>query len=204
MRMLSGHQGPAQLVLMAGLQGSRKTTIAHALEARGFLRFSPDERVFEAHGHYGRDFPRGEYRVREQPILEEVAAEVQRALTLGRDVVVDHGFWTAVERQEWRRLGEEAGAAVTLVYLPGTHEERWERIKERNQQTYDDPNAMYFTEEDLRRHAARFQPPGIDEPHITFRGDLDPVLRALEPGPRPVARGTGKSESPDPVIKGQD
>ncbi|MET8566094.1 ATP-binding protein [Streptomyces flaveolus] len=196
MRTLAGRPGPARLVLMAGLQGSRKTTIARALESRGFLRFSPDERVFEVHGHYGRDFPRGEYRVREQPILVEVATEVRKALSSGRDVVVDHGFWTAVERQEWRHLGEEAGAAVTLIYLPGTHEERWERIKERNQQTYDDPNSMFFSEEDLRRHAARFQPPGTEEPHITFTGDLDPVLRALEPCPRPAPRDTSNPSPP--------
>nr|WP_011265224.1 ATP-binding protein [Streptomyces sp. F11]AAX51329.1 unknown [Streptomyces sp. F11] len=180
MRTLSGRPGPARLVLMAGLQGSRKTTIARALESLGFLRFSPDERVFETHGHYGRDFPRGEYRIREQPILEEIAAEVRSALDSGRDVVVDHGFWTAAERKLWRAIGEEAGAAVTLVHLPGTHEERWERIKERNQQTYDNPNAMWFSEDDLRRHAARFEPPGPDEPHVTYTGDLDPVLRALD------------------------
>ncbi|MFJ2568241.1 AAA family ATPase [Streptomyces sp. NPDC087568] len=180
MRTLSGRPGPARLVLMAGLQGSRKTTIARALESRGFLRFSPDERVFEVHGHYGRDFPRGEYRVREQPILEEIAAEVQSALGSGRDVVVDHGFWTADERKLWRAIGEEVGAAVTLVHLPGTHEERWERIKERNQQTYADPNAMWFSEDDLRRHAARFEPPRPDEPHVTYTGDLEPVLRALQ------------------------
>lgn len=180
MRTLAGRSGPARLVLMAGLQGSRKTKVARALEARGFLRFSPDERVWQTHGHYGRDFPRGEYRVREQPILEEIAAEVREALDSGRDVVVDHGFWTAAEREKWRRIGEEVDAAVTLVHLPGTHQERWERIKERNQQTYDDPNAMWFSEADLLRHAARFEPPGASEPHITYTGDLDPILRALE------------------------
>ncbi|MCX4682634.1 ATP-binding protein [Streptomyces sp. NBC_01433] len=180
MRTLAGRSGPARLVLMAGLQGSRKTKVARALEAQGFLRFSPDERVWETYGHYGRDFPRGEYRVREQPILEEIAVEVREALDSGRDVVVDHGFWTASEREKWRRIGEEIGAAVTLVHLPGTHQERWDRIKERNQETYDNPNAMWFSEADLLRHAARFEAPGVDEPHVTYTGDLDPVLRALE------------------------
>ncbi|MFC7987251.1 AAA family ATPase [Streptomyces sp. NPDC057336] len=180
MRTLAGRSGPARLVLMAGLQGSRKTKVARALESRGFLRFSPDERVWQTHGHYGRDFPRGEYRVREQPILEQIATEVHEALKSGRDVVVDHGFWTAAEREKWRQIGEDIGAAVTLVHLPGSHQERWERIKERNQQTYDDPNAMWFSEADLLRHAARFEPPGADEPHVTYTGDLDPVLRALE------------------------
>ncbi|MGW7268263.1 AAA family ATPase [Streptomyces sp. NPDC054842] len=183
MRTLAGRGPITQLILMAGLPGSGKTQLARHLEAHGFLRVSPDEQVWRTHGHYGRDFPRGQYRIRERPILEQLEAEVRDALASGRDVVMDHGFWTANERKEWRRIGEEAGAAVTLVYLPATHDELWERIRERNQQTYDDPNAMYFSEDDLRRHGSRFESPGEDEPHLTYTGDLDPLIRVvLSPG----------------------
>ncbi|MFJ3831766.1 hypothetical protein ACIPWI_27900 [Streptomyces sp. NPDC090046] len=75
MQTLAGRTGPARLVLMAGLPGSGKTALAHELELRGFLRLCPDERVWRTHGHYGRDFPRGEYKVRGRPILEGIAAE---------------------------------------------------------------------------------------------------------------------------------
>jgi len=176
---LPGRSGAARLVLMAGLPGSGKTKLARQLEARGFLRFCPDERVWRVHGHYGRDFPRGQYKVRERPILDQIAVELYELLAAGHDAVMDHGFWTAKERDEWRRIGEQAGAAVTLIYLSAPHEVLWERIKERNQQTYDDPNAMYFSEDDLRRHASRFEAPGPDEPHIVYTGDLAPVIRAL-------------------------
>jgi predicted kinase len=176
MRTLAGRPGPARLILMAGLPGSGKTTVARELEAQGFLRACPDERVFEQHGHYGRDFPRGSYKIRERPILTEVAAEVRTALAAGRDVVLDHGLWTRDERQEWREVGEDAGAAVTLVYLPASHDELWERIKERNASTFDDPNAMYFSQEDLLRHGARFEPPTTDEPHVIYAGSLIPVI----------------------------
>ncbi|AVZ78010.1 ATP/GTP-binding protein (plasmid) [Streptomyces lunaelactis] len=176
MRALTGRSGPPRLIVMVGLPGSGKTTLARELEAHGFLRLSPDEQVWREHGHYGRDFPRGQYKIRERPILGNVATDLRTALAAGRDVVMDHGFWTAEERQEWRQIGEEAGAAVTLVYLPATHEELWERIKERNQQTFDDPNAMYFSEDDLRRHGDRFEPPGADEPHVIYAGSLVPVL----------------------------
>ncbi|MFD4481544.1 AAA family ATPase [Streptomyces sp. NPDC058471] len=176
MRTLAGRTGPARLILMAGLPGSGKTTVARELESQGFLRLCPDERVFEQHGHYGRDFPRGAYKIRERPILTEVAAELRTALAAGRDVVLDHGLWTRDERQEWREVGEDAGAAVTLVYLPASHDELWERIKERNASTFDDPNAMYFSQEDLLRHGARFEPPADDEAHVIYAGSLIPVI----------------------------
>lgn len=80
MRTLAGRSGPAKLVLMAGLPGSGKTTLARDLETRGFLRLCPEERVWRVHGHYGRDFPRGECRVRERPVLDGIAAEARSAL----------------------------------------------------------------------------------------------------------------------------
>lgn len=184
MRTLAGRPGPTRLILLAGLPGSGKTTIARELEARGFLRICPDERVFEQHGHYGRDFPRGSYKIRERPILAEVAAELRAALAAGRDVVLDHGLWTLDERQEWRQVGKDTGAVVTLVYLPASHDELWERIKERNASTFDDPNAMFFSEDDLRRHAGRFVAPGPDEQHVVCHGQLATVLSALQEGPQ--------------------
>lgn len=185
MRTLTGQSGPAKLVLMAGLPGSGKTTLARELERRGFLRLCPDERVWQEHGHYGRDFPRGEYRVRERPILAQIAIELRAALASGRDVVMDHGFWTVDERKEWRELGERAGADVVLLYLPGEHDALWQRIKERNEETFDDPNAMYFSEDDLRRHARRFVAPGPDEPHLVYDGDMVTALTPLVDGDTP-------------------
>ncbi|MFD6915238.1 AAA family ATPase [Streptomyces virginiae] len=179
MRTLAGRSGPVRMLLMAGLPGSGKTTLARSLEAQGFLRLCPDEQVWRVHGHYGRDFPRGEYRVREQPILNEIAAELRVALAAGRDVVIDHGFWTVDEREEWRQIGEQAGAVVTLLYLPADLDVLWDRVKERNQQTFDDPNAMWFSENDLQRHSNRFEAPAADEEHLIYDGHPTTVISAL-------------------------
>ncbi|MFI0596586.1 AAA family ATPase [Streptomyces griseus] len=178
---LSGRPGTApRAILMAGLQGSGKTTLARALEEAGFRRLCPDEEMFRRYGHYGRDFPRGEFLVREAPVLKDIALEVQQLLAAGHDVVVDHGFWTREERALWAATVMEAGGKPALIYLPAPHEVRWSRIRERNAKSLIDANSISFSEEDLLRHANRFEAPTADEPHLVYAGDPSAMVAALD------------------------
>lgn len=167
-------------VLMAGMPGAGKTTLARTLVDAGYHRLCPDEEMFRRYGHYGRDFPRGEFRVREAPVLKDVSADLHRHLMTGHDTVVDHGFWTPEERAEWQATALDAGGMPVLVYLPLSHEERWARIKERNEMALVDANSIEFSEEDLKRFAGRFIPPGRDEPHILYEGHPNCALSAIE------------------------
>ncbi|MGW3491331.1 AAA family ATPase [Streptomyces sp. NPDC001054] len=170
-------------LLMTGLQGAGKTTLARALEKLGFQRLCPDEEMFRRYGHYGRDFPRGEFRIREEPVLKDIALKLQELLAEGHDVVVDHGFWTPSERRKWTATVVEAGGEPVLVYLPASHKVRWERIRQRNDQSLVDPNSIEFSEEDLLRHARRFESPADDEPHITYNGRVGDLVAALQRNP---------------------
>lgn len=53
-------QGPC-VVLMTGMPGAGKTTLALALARAGFKRLCPDEEMFRRYGRYGVDFPRGSF-----------------------------------------------------------------------------------------------------------------------------------------------
>ncbi|MFF9052471.1 AAA family ATPase [Streptomyces erythrochromogenes] len=171
---------PPICVLMVGLPGSGKTTLSRALTDRGFVRLCPDEEMFRRHGVYGVDFPRGVFPTLERPVLEDVAVELREHLKAGRDVVVDHGFWTPAERAKWRAIATDAGAASLLVYLAVDHDELWDRISRRNEFHANDPNAIYFSESDLQRYRARFFPPQDDEQHVRYDGDPVTVIGAMQ------------------------
>jgi predicted kinase len=177
--MAGGEKRGPVCVLMVGLPGSGKTTLARVLADHGFLRLCPDEEMWRRHGVYGVDFPRGTFPTLERPILEEISGELSEQLRAGHDVVVDHGFWTPEERDRWRSVATEAGATVLLVYLEVSHEELWARVSKRNAEHEADPNAIFFSESDLLRYRGRFVPPEPGEPHLLYNGNPDCVLKGL-------------------------
>ncbi|MFD4775472.1 AAA family ATPase, partial [Streptomyces sp. NPDC058427] len=90
-------------VLLAGITGSGKTTVARALAGHGYMRLSVDEEVHRLHGRYGVDYPEDTYFERERPVVEAIRQRFVKELEAGNDVVLDHGLWRRAERDAWQR-----------------------------------------------------------------------------------------------------
>jgi predicted kinase len=102
----------AVMVLIVGLPGAGKTTMARRLEEeRAGIRLTPDEWMEPLFG-VGDD--NGRRWVLESKLLWGVAA---RALSLGVDVILDYGCWSETERDLFRNRAHELGARAEIVVL---------------------------------------------------------------------------------------
>jgi predicted kinase len=141
----------ARLILVCGLPGSGKTTLAKRLasEMRA-VRLSPDEWKHSL----GIDYYDEEARLRLEGRLWRLAQEL---LTLGQSVIMENGFWAREERDELRLAGRALGATVELHYLGAPLDELWRRLELRNREAT--PGAVPIKRGDLEKWAAQFEAP---------------------------------------------
>lgn len=158
----------ARLIVICGLPGSGKTTLATELAPKvPAVRFSPDEWKHDL----GLDYYDEPARVRLEDRLWRLGQEL---LTLGQSVILENGFWAREERDELRLTGRALGVAVELHYLEATVEELWRRIQVRNAEGR--PGVVPISREDLEKWALQFEAPDaaeralFDEPVLSTHG----------------------------------
>jgi predicted kinase len=149
----------ATLILICGLPGAGKTTLAKQLErSRGAVRLTPDEWIAEI---LEDPLDLTELDRLRSPVESVQWGLAERLLGLGVDVILDWGFWSREERQEYRRRAEALGARVELYHLEVGHDELWSRVSERN--AHLPPGTFRVTEEQLIQWGALFEVPTEEE-----------------------------------------
>lgn len=137
---------------MHPLTGSGKTTLVKAITKShpNFHRISIDEIIFTKHGIYGIDYP-ASYDVYEQYSTEADAIYLdtfQDLLKAGENIVLERSFYANSDRDEFRKIVEEAGARLVLVYLKALDKETlWQRICWRAEGDKDANSALAITRE---------------------------------------------------------
>jgi len=119
-------ESPGRLVLIVGLPGSGKTTLATELAASmPASRMSPDDWMVAS----GIDL----WNERARSLIEacqlEVALDLLRS---GRNVVIEWGLWTRRERDAVRDAARALGSPVEMRYVTADAEELWRRVERRD------------------------------------------------------------------------
>ncbi len=122
--MESNAAGP-RLIIVCGLPGSGKTTLAKALEGSlRAVRLSPDDWL-EA---LSLDLYDEERRAKIEALQWGFG---QRLLTLGLTVIIEWGTWGRAERDALRLGARALGASVELHYLSAPLDLLFDRIQRR-------------------------------------------------------------------------
>ncbi len=125
-----------RLVILCGLPGSGKTTVAQALEERRAARPGLAGAVAAPVGMSADDWMvaldvdlwDGGRRSRIEALQWDVT---QRLLTLGQVVLIEWGTWARAERDVLRMRTRELGASVELRYLAAGLDVLFERVQAR-------------------------------------------------------------------------
>jgi predicted kinase len=144
---------------MCGLPCAGKTTLAKRIEReRHALRLTPDEWILRL---FGADLSTETLDALRDPMEAHLWLLASRALELGVDVILDYGFWSRGERDDYRSRAAALGAASELHFLKASDEALLARLAERNASP---PSGVFFIEEaHLKEWMSLFEPPDADE-----------------------------------------
>lgn len=140
-----------RLIVICGLPGAGKTTLAAALTERlGATLFASDDWLDALH----LDMWDQDSRRRVEELQWQMA---QRILALGGTAITEWGSWSRAERDQLREGARALGARAELVYLSAPVEVLYERVARRGREN------PPITLEMLRQWADVFEAPSPEE-----------------------------------------
>lgn len=149
------------LILISGLPGSGKTTLARAYAARyGALHLNSDLLRREL-GLMGQYRPEDKKKV-----YDTLLERTREALLEGREVVVDSTFYKEVIREPFRRLAAECAAQLHWVEVRAQEP----AIRERLKTPRADSEADFAVFEKIKNE---YEP--LEEPHLILWSDKEPL-----------------------------
>ena len=150
----------ATLHMMVGLPGSGKTTEAKKLEQKyNALRLTPDEWQYFLFGHDIDEQEHDERHTKIEELMWEVAVKVLKS---GCDVILDFGFWTKSERDEFRRKAHSFGADCKIHYMNVPNDVIRQRLDARNQSAGE--NAIFYvSKKEFAEWSGLFEIPAKEE-----------------------------------------
>jgi len=124
-------------------------------EALPAIRLTPDEWHLRL---FGQDIEHPQHDMRHDTIEALLWELAGRILAHGVDVILDFGFWSRSERDEFRRRAAQLGAVSIVHYLPTRIEEILSRLAAR-----DTAETFRISEEMILKWSQMFEPPTDDE-----------------------------------------
>ena len=154
------------LHLLCGFIGAGKTTFAKSLERdHSAVLFSHDEWMVK---QYGRNPPSEHFQTYYHRVEDLIWQFASRFLTLGQDVVLDHGFWRRADRDLAKRKAQEIGVQAKLYFLHCSEEVMRQRVLTRTEMSQ---YSLYINERAFENLRAQFEAPMDDEEYVSINTD---------------------------------
>jgi len=153
--MTTASTRPGRVIIVGGLPGAGKTTLARRLEREcPGVRFDPDAWMADL----GIDLFDQAARARVEGLQWRLA---RRLVELGGTAIIEWGTWGRSERDALRASAREIGAAVELRFLDPPPDVLWSRVRDRDVEGH--LGRRPLTPADMERYAQAVERPDADE-----------------------------------------